>query len=144
MFRSVAAALALLSVPAVAATPASQFDLKCAGTRTTKSMGTTSSEPYASVYRIDLDRKKWCEDECKALHDIASVQPAQLTLQNEDEDTPSGSSTLSNFIDRETGAHRILAASKMRRSPAMTVVLEWKGSCEPAAFSGFPDLKTKF
>lgn len=144
MFRTIAAVMALLSVPAVTAAPAAQFNLTCSGTQSTKSIEGETSEPYTSTYRIDLDRKKWCEGDCKALHDIASVQPTQLTLETENVDTVSERSTLSNIVDRETGTHKISATSSTPRAHATAITLNWDGRCEPALFSGFPDVPTKF
>lgn len=144
MIRSVAAAAALLSVPSIAAAPAAQFDLKCAGTQSTKSIGAEDAKPYASIYRIDLAQKKWCEGECEALHDIVDVQATQLTLEEENVDAPSERSMLSNTVDRQTGAHKITASSSSPRAPATAIVMKWEGSCEPAAFSGFPEIATKF
>lgn len=145
MFRSTALALSLFVCPAIAASPSAQFDLMCSGTLTTTSALTPrQAKPYSSHYRIDLAAKKWCEAECKVLHDVAAVQPAQLTLQSEEVDTLHERSSLMNIVDRETGAHKILASSSSTHDQRTATILHWEGSCEPGTFSGFPDLDTKF
>jgi hypothetical protein len=138
------ATAAFLAMPAMAAAPAVQFNLNCSGTFSARSLYVDKTEPYSSVYRIDLAAGKWCEADCKALHDIASVQPTQITLTEKKVDTPSEKSQLSNVIDRETGEHRILSLYSSPRDRRMISTLNWKGSCEPAPFSGFPSFDTKF
>jgi hypothetical protein len=120
------------------------FNLVCTGTQTTKSLMTDKSQPYSAVYRIDLDGGKWCEGECKALHPIAHILPTQLQLQSDKVDSPSERSTTSNMIDRETGAHTILATFSSPRDRAYAVMIQWAGQCEKSAFTGFPKFETKF
>ncbi|MBU7589214.1 MAG: hypothetical protein KAF42_08385 [Sphingopyxis terrae] len=144
MYRIVSIAAALLAIPASAAAPAAQFNLNCAGTLNSSSILGDKSEEYTATYRIDLAKKKWCEQDCKALHDIVSIQPAQLTLSEERVDSPSERSFLINMIDRETGAHKIISSSENYRIRGSILNLRWEGTCEPATFTGFPDLKTKF
>src|SRR3546814_10477028 len=90
-----------MAVPAAAAAPAAQFDLKCSGTTTTTTIAGKETKPYSTAYRIDLAKKKWCEGECKALHDIYSVQPAEITLRYKNTDTFSERALTSDRIDRE-------------------------------------------
>jgi hypothetical protein len=145
MFRSTMLALAAIAVPASASAQANQFNLVCSGTMTSTSViGADRVEPYSSTYRIDLAAQKWCEGDCKALHDISSVQPTQLTLEERKVDTLFERSLLVNFIDRETGAHIITSTSSSPRDRLSTLNLRWDGRCEASAFSGFPNHPVKF
>lgn len=117
------------------------FNLVCAGTLETATFGGTAREPYRSEYRIDLGQNKWCEGQCAALHDIASVQPTQITLQSTSADTPRNRDLLSNTIDRESGAHNIRASSGLGTA---AVVMRWRGTCSAAPFTGFPAARTRF
>lgn len=145
MFRPIALVLAACAVPAIAAAQATQFNLLCSGTLTSSSvLNAERVEPYSSLYRIDLATQKWCEAECKALHDISSIQPAQLTLEERKTDTLSEKSLFLNMIDRETGAHKVLVTSSTPRDRLSARSLHWEGTCEPAPFTGFPTLTTKF
>lgn len=120
------------------------FNLVCSGTLTTRTMDGTNSEPYSSTYRMDLDRGIWCESRCEATHQFARILPTQLQLQAKNVDAPYEHSTLSNFIDRETGSQEIIATNREPGRPMMTIILKWKGQCEKAAFTGFPAFETKF
>ncbi|WP_158014130.1 hypothetical protein [Sphingomonas sanxanigenens] len=116
------------------------FNLVCAGTVTTTSFAETKSAPYRSEYRVDLNMNRWCETDCKAIHTIAAVQPAQITL-TEKKGEGRFDASVSNFINRETGAHFGLVRSGYGRS---AVGMKYEGTCTPAPFTGFPDFKTKF
>jgi hypothetical protein len=144
MFRILATIATLTAVPSLAAAPAAQFNLTCSGSLSSSSLAGESSEPYAATYRIDLAQKKWCEEDCKVLHDIASIQAGQLTLSEERIDSPSEKSFSVNTINRETGAHKIIASSESHHVRGSSVNMHWEGSCAPSAFGGFPSLPAKF
>lgn len=124
--------------------PSPKFDLVCSGILTTKSFFQDSSEAYTSHLRIDLQQRKWCEGECKGLHDIVDVQPIAITLEDTKVDTISERSLLNNTINRETGEQRILSTSADPRQRGSALIMQWVGKCDPAAFSGFPSFKTQF
>ncbi|WP_158013904.1 hypothetical protein [Sphingomonas sanxanigenens] len=117
------------------------FNLVCTGTVTTTSYNDRKSAPYNYVYRIDLSKSRWCDGECKSINEVASVQPASITLKDKKEDGPFSKSSTRNVINRETGEHSIL---HVRRLSATPFSMEWQGTCTPSPFTGFPDFKTKF
>lgn len=121
---------------------AAAFNLVCSGTVTTESVfdGKTS-KPYEYTYRIDLNAKKYCTDECIGLRDIADIQPMQITLSETKVDTPREHHWSYMRIDRGTGAHKGVSASGVRAS---RMILEWNGTCEKSEFTGFPTFETKF
>lgn len=133
-----------MATVALSLAAAAAFNLLCSGTQTTTAFDGTSSKPYSSEYRIDLNQAEWCEDDCRATHAIAKVLPTQLQLEVKDTTGLTGRTSIRNFIDRETGGHWISATMAEPRRPAMTIVVEWKGACEKRPFSGFPVLETKF
>lgn len=119
------------------------FNLICAGTLTTETFhGGRQSEPYRYEYRIDLDRRKWCDGDCRTLHDIAEVQPTALVLEPpRDIDTLARREFYMGSINRETGRHSVLSTSGRRER---ILIMRWEGQCERAPFSGFPDFPTRF
>ena len=118
------------------------FNLVCTGTITTDGAPPSPEDDYSYTYRIDLDAEKWCEEDCKTIHKIAAIQPAQITLEDShDKDPVLGESKMKTFVNRETGRHTVIASSLYFRRP-MTMI--WKGQCERAPFSGFPKIETKF
>lgn len=123
---------------------AAAFNLVCAGTQTADSIAGQDTKAYEATYRLNLDEKKWCEGECKARQDIASIQPAELRLQDEHKDTPSERSMLLNAINRETGAQAITATYANPHDRRSTITMKWEGTCAKATFTGFPDVATKF
>lgn len=127
----------------LAAAAAATFNLVCTGTIESESFyGGKKTEPYSYTYRLNLDSKKWCEQDCKVLHHIADVQPGVLVLSpRKDIDTATRKEFTSGEINRETGRQTILATSGRRDG---ILIMKWEGQCEKAPFSGFPTLSTKF
>jgi hypothetical protein len=118
------------------------FNLLCTGTVTTNGASGLPDRPYSYTYMIDLDAGKWCSGECKAIHKIVSIQPAQITLEDSEESDPVlGISKLKVFVNRETGRHTGIGSSRPRGRPNE---IYWDGQCERAPFSGFPKIITKF
>lgn len=127
---------------AAAAAVAAAFNLVCTGTQTSRSIAGEKTEPYSHVYRIDLDKRKWCEEGCGSVHDIADVQAAYLDMQpRKNVDTAVEHDFFEWTIDRVTGRESLLATKGMR---ADIIILKWEGSCEMRPFTGFPILPTKF
>lgn len=137
-------AILLVAMPLAAAEPSTQFNLKCEGTLKTSSAFEQRTLPYTTVYRIDLTKLKWCEDDCRALFDIDSVHPTQITLKHKEVDTFSEKSWSANTIDRQTGEHSITISKTNPRDRADGLLLTWDGHCEREPFSGFPTFETKF
>ncbi|MFZ5748231.1 MAG: hypothetical protein ACOY45_11335 [Pseudomonadota bacterium] len=137
--------LTAITLLCISAADASEpFNLVCTGTLSSRSMDGETKKPYRSVYRIDLDRGKWCDGDCEALHDIASVQPTQIALQDKRVDTPSERSMMANLIDRRTGEHTVTATSATPGLRGSVLIMQWHGQCERAPFTGFPSFETKF
>jgi hypothetical protein len=119
---------------------ASTFNLVCTGTSTIRTFGGENAEGYSKEYRIDLGVKKWCENDCQALHDFAAIGPVQLTLAAKPEDLRSGDFT-SHQINRQTGEESLTVTSGRG---AAIVILKAAGTCQAAPFSGFPKFEAKF
>lgn len=120
------------------------FNLECSGTFTTMRLSGETSESYRAIYRIDLSRMKWCEGECRSLHDVFAAGPGQVTLTSKKTDTVSENSSETNTVDRVTGAHLLLAMAKNPRSGTPRYLMKWEGKCAKAAFTGFTVPNTKF
>lgn len=133
----------ILLLALAASAPNQQFNLVCAGTFTRESVDLGKKvEPYRFVYRFDLAANKWCDGECKGTRGILRVGPTQITLTDENTDTPREKKYRSEFIDRETGRHSTMMTTNSRMLGFY--VLRWEGHCDPAPFSGFPTGKVKF
>jgi hypothetical protein len=121
---------------------ATAFNLLCAGTLHADSFASKRDEPYSVTYRVDLAAKKWCDGECRAIREIADIQPASLQLEEpRDINTPTQKEFFSSSIDRETGRHSMVSTSGHREG---ILILKWEGHCEKADFTGFPEFQTKF
>lgn len=131
-------------VAASPATAADQFDLFCRGKIESFSLSGSKVEPFEYHYRLDLVQAKYCQGNCRALFDIAKVQPGSLTMSEKRTDTPSEDSFSTIVINRETGELVGSAGSRFPGRPELTVTLKWLGTCEPGPFSGFTEPKTKF
>jgi hypothetical protein len=84
------------------------------------------------VYRIDLDRLRWCSGECQTTNPIVDVNAAEIVLYRGT--LTNGSSELK--LDRESGAINYILVDR----PTMFGVLSF-GKCEVAPFTGMPGPK---
>lgn len=118
------------------------FNLECSGDYSMKSLSLNENKLYAKTFRIDLDDKLWCEDECRVVHQITDVQPTRITLMSDQNDAPTGRFTTSNTIDRVSGRHSMLyISSDLRGSARSLMTLTWDGVCQKSEFTGFPRAK---
>ena len=132
----------MINLALVLAAVSSAFNLTCSGTIETESLSGTSSQPYSYLYHIDLAKKKYCEDKCLAIEDIAEIQPSFLRLTPEkDINTSTQKEFESGTIDRTTGKHEMVYDSGRG---ARIIMMKWDGQCTKSDFTGFPTPVTKF
>lgn len=137
MFKAFIAAV----LAATSAQAADRFDLICSGSTHISTPDGDQSTPIQRHYRVDTKAKRWCADECGAVHPIAEVQEAYLKLEpSADESTPEGHKTFAAMIDRITGEETVIYSIFGRRF----YTSELKAQCKPAPFSGFPRLGKQF
>jgi hypothetical protein len=139
----------ILWLAAGATQPNQQFDLVCTGA--VKSGDEHAFKPADAHFTIDLAKQKWCLDalpgtsaqSCAAIHDIADIQPTKIWFEKESEAEQEQHLMHWSAVDRQTGEytsiHQFDLPDGMGRQ---TVALE--AHCEPAPFSGFPKIATKF
>jgi hypothetical protein len=131
---------ALIALALVAAAPASpKFDLVC--TASVNAEAPDAFTPADLHLRVDLTAKKWCLGECKAIHDIAEVQPGQIWFEKESEAEQEQRLMHWSSVDRETGDYKSVHQFFILNNRE-TVALS--SHCERAPFSGFPAVTTKF
>lgn len=128
----------------VVALSVATFNLNCTGSFTTKSLFSDSTESYNYVYRLDMDKKIYCDGECKAQRPIFEISPTQITMRSSKVDSPSERSLNFESIDRENGQHLITTTFSDPRDRNSVLIMKWAGKCEKAPFSGFPKFETKF
>lgn len=126
--KKLAIAFVLATTPAHAAV---QFDLLCNETEDPE-----GAIPKKTVheYRVDLLKKKYCEDACSdGLTDISSYNDHYIIFT----DLKTGDLTAYFAVDRVTGdiTARIGVGSDITNTT---------GRCEPRPFKAFPRLNTKF
>lgn len=124
--------LASLIFAAPAAAAEQQFDLVCKGRQKTSALG--SWKPYEQRYRIDLTAQAYCTFACKSVQKIKSVDAGQIVFQATDSHDPSGMSII-HYVDRTDGKWVYFL------SGGLGLYQNSEGTCEPAAFSGFPAAK---
>jgi hypothetical protein len=139
---------ALLLLAAAAASP-QQFDLVCTGAGADTKGG--AFEAKDEHLRVDLQAMKWCEDPpagyvgdivpCAVLHPIAEVQPGMIWFEKENDDEKVRGRMHNLSVDRQTGEYMYLYDMPILDRISRIAVVSL---CEPAPFSGFPELKTKF
>lgn len=125
-----------------AAAVAAAFNLVCTGTSTGQTLAGTTTEAYSHTYRVDLDRKKWCEGDCGVIRDIADVQPTVIEFKpRKDVDTAIEHEFYEWSLDRTTGRESLLWTTGRG---ANIMIMKWEGTCAKQPFSGFPAFTTKF
>lgn len=120
-----------------AAEPPQKFDLVCNGAAVVDDSNGAFERSDVHL-RIDLAAGKWCDGECKVIRDVAEVQPAAIWFVKETaEEAARG---LSNWraVSRETGIYHHV--KDIQHVGKMALI----SKCEPAPFSGFPKIETKF
>ncbi|HYI64589.1 MAG TPA: hypothetical protein VEW71_06860 [Allosphingosinicella sp.] len=107
------------------------FNLACTGTMRSGPLGLAlpegEGEPFTIVYRIDLEAGRWCSGECDIVEALAAVANGEIVLR--DRHDPAGSSVV-RFLP---GAGRFTDTQI-----AGNIATLRSGTCEPAAFTGFP------
>lgn len=127
---------------AAAAAAAAAFNLVCTGTLYHKSYFDEGTEPYTYTYRIDLAHRKYCEEACGVLRDIADIHPVVLVLEpDKDIDTATKHEFFRTSIDRLSGHQTTLDTSGRGID---ILIMKWEGQCERQPFTGFPTPQTKF
>lgn len=108
-----------------------QFDLVCSG-----STRTDGGEPRPTERRIrvDLDAGRWCQEECDRTWPIADAAQDVLVFDQEGQGDSAARRVALHRVSRVTGAWY---SSVSTRAPIRMLVVT-EGTCEPAAFSGFP------
>lgn len=122
--RAIILILAMASVPAQAA---DQFDLVCTGNQ--RMLPSQRSQKVAVRYRIDVDRKIYCRENCASVFAIAKVDDARITFQTPQTDRPAD--LVIHFVDRVNGKWKYFLSGDS----------DTEGFCEPAPFSGFPAVR---
>ena len=111
-----------------------QFDLECAGT--VQAISSTDPAPVSSSsrYRVDLDRREFCEDDCLVQWEIAAVHPTVLTLMDRHWHEDGGGRDLV-IVNRESGEYRM---ERTTGSGSERLGLVGRGRCRAVPFSGMP------
>jgi hypothetical protein len=135
VFMKAAALLLFVAAPAGAA---DQFDLVCQGRW--RFNVTDPYEPRNFRMRVDLQAKRFCEEDCRATREIAEVQPNVITFERATDQPKALGTTFFFQVDRTNGK---LTYFKSARLPERSWI-EQDAICEPAPFSGFPELPKKF
>jgi hypothetical protein len=128
----------------IAVAAAMTMNLLCAGTLDSESIAGSTSKPFNTTFRIDLDKKIYCDDECKATHPLADVLPTTIVFDKKDVDGLTERSMTSLSVNRETGEYTGLYTYSDPRNRASVLIMKWKGQCTKQDFTGFPTFTTKF
>jgi hypothetical protein len=135
MKRLLLAALSYALAAEPAAAQPQLFNLVCAGTVRMNYFTGSSTRSYRIVRRLDLQRGKWCEGACEALHDFVSVGATLLTLEDRRGDPPRQREALTHTINRQTGEERIDSLTELGDE---RMIKTWRGTCVHAPFTGLP------
>ncbi|WP_313536473.1 hypothetical protein [Sphingomonas sp.] len=123
--------LSLIWLQAVAA-----FNLVCTGNSVSGRIDDfktfEAKSPFKREIRVDLERMRWCDDECTATRPIKSFTETGIVFDLKEE---AGLETW-HMVNRESGSYIL----RVRGSEINYVRMD-TGSCERAPFTGFPTRK---
>jgi hypothetical protein len=107
------------------------FNLICSGTLRSGPVGLAlpeqEGEPFTITYRIDVDGRRWCSDDCDDVEPLDSIVEGQIVLRDQhDED---GSDVVTIFPAQGRFTDTAIAGN--------TATLR-SGTCDPGPFTGFP------
>jgi hypothetical protein len=144
--RKLLGVVALLTIGAADAPSGKQFNLVCTGTHKHFAIGgelADTSEAWSETYRIDLGSLRYCEGNCSAVRPIKEVQPTEIILRFEEEETPTSKSREMLKLDRLKSS---VGAEHYFGDPRSDYIRDdfYDGACERKPFSGFPKFDTKF
>lgn len=133
----------LLLLALVSASP-QQFDLVCSGQ--SRYSFSDAFKPDNFRLRVNLATKQWCQDvppgssvpSCVVLHPIADVQPGVIVFERESPIEKGMGITRAHLVSRTSGEYM-----HYERDPE-TGIIDVHAHCDPAPFSGFPNVQTKF
>lgn len=128
--------MATVACPAMAETPR-QFDLACETLRHWRD-GSDTVEPVAIRIRVDLDQRRWCDDECLTTLEINEVSDNFVRFKNlvsliyKDDNSDATPTKWEIVVARNTGTYADVMWHPFERS-------YWSGGrCQVEPFSGFP------
>jgi hypothetical protein len=107
------------------------FNLVCSGTMRSGPVGLAlpeqDGEPFSITYRIDVDGRRWCSDDCGEVEPLATIAEGQILLR--DQHDPDGSNVVTIFpaLGRFTDTSVLGNVATLR-----------SGTCDPEPFTGFP------
>ena len=114
------------------------FNLICTGQQTLSTANGGSfpknvqTADFTEVYRIDLQKLRWCRDACIVTQPLASVDDTSITFENMRDETIHIGRTAS--VSRESGHYLY-----MEQMGSQFTVRD--GECRRADFTGFPARK---
>lgn len=115
---------------------AATFNLVCSGTSWqvigTGANSKTNFKEFTTTYRVDLDSRRWCQDECKQTQAFFSIDANELVFSHLD--IPEENAYGDVSVNRESGAYTV--TSKWLVSSTIK-----GGTCVRAPFTGFPSRK---
>lgn len=111
---------------------AASFNLVCIGTMETTDAAGKREQPYRVEYRVDLDARLWCQDECNETFNVITSDETDLVLQYGPYRHAGRDSITMN---RQSGYHLALRTDA---GPNGAVWKKWEGRCEPAPFTPIP------
>lgn len=130
------ALIASCASPVMAASPR-QFDLSCDVQRHWRD-GTNAVEPVAVRIRVDLDQRRWCDDDCPTTFEIDEVSDNFVRFKNlvsliyENDNSGATPTKWEILVARDNGTYADVMWHPFERS-------YWSGGkCEVVPFSGFP------
>ena len=121
------------------------FNLVCHANELTGNInwgfGKNPAKQIDIVYRVDLNRNRWCQDDCLKSFPIAKLEDVRLMLEFE-ADKELGTDTVT-LVDRETGgfSRRTRYGLAGTEPTDKTGVILDEGTCEKAPFTGLPTSK---
>lgn len=109
------------------------FNLVCTGTERAGPLGLaipdSAAIPFEATYRVDLELRRWCSDDCTGTEALGGIVLGQILLR--DRHSPEGSHVI--IFDPATGGF----TDTLNHNDRMVLR---HATCRREAFTGFPGL----
>lgn len=130
-FGAVVALMALTQAPS-----GQQFDLTCSGEVQRRAIGEDGPfVPWTGVIKVDLQAGSFCQDACQMVEQLGRVTPEVIEIGHRE----ATSHTDLSSVNRRTGQYRRMVTRFEAGGRGTSEI--YRGTCEPAPFSGFPETR---
>ena len=90
---------------------------------------------WSNVYRIDLEKRKWCSNNCEEILELYTISDNEIIFKNKKD----GYELSELKVNRQSG--RLESLFEASADGKKGIRIQVSANCEKSSFTGFPALK---